>query len=337
MIKKFLQLATLAIIFNFLTLATTFANNSTLPTGIKTPVEEIKSIGEGTKVLPNFYDTGQHPDAPPDYSAPGIGTATSPVYFAIDIFRYAISGIALLMVFYSAIKLISTANEEEAGKTKTTLLLAIGGLLVIQLADVVVKKMFFGEQGEAFENIATAQVYAEESVRQIRGIIGFVEVFIGVIATLVIIIRGFTVLASAGEEEALTNAKSHILYALLGLAVVALSEIVVRGVIFPEAGKELPDTELAKFIIVNIINFITMFISLLAFVALFYAGYRYVVSAGNEEENEKVKKIFLGAVIALLLSLGAFALVHTLVEFKPRYLEEQSPSQPEVTDENGQN
>lgn len=340
--KKILQLVLVAVIVNILTLTAVHAANPKTtpkadPTGVTTPIEQIKLIGEETKVLPNFQETGQHPDAPPDYSASGIGAATSPIYFAIDVFRYAMSGIALLMVFYSAIKLISTANEEEAGKSKTTLMLGVAGLLVIQLADVIVKKMFFGEQGEAFENIATTQVYAEESVRQIRGIIGFVEVFVGAVATLVLVIRGFTVLASAGDEEALTHAKSHVLYALAGIVAVALSEVVIRGVIFPDAGERLPDTERGKFIIVNIVNFLSIFISLMAFVALFYAGYRYVISAGNEEENEKVKKIVVGAVISLLLSLGAFALVNTLIEFEPRYMEDPIEAQPEVLDETDQN
>lgn len=334
MIKKILNLVLLAVILNVITLTVSAAPD---PKGVKTPIESIKTIGEGTKVLPSFSPDGQHPDAPPDYSAPGIGTATSPIYFAIDVFRYAMSGIALLMVFYAAIKLISTANEDEAGKAKTTLLMGVMGLIVIQLANVIVKKMFFGEQGEAFENIATTQVYAEESVRQIRGIIGFVEVFVGAVATLVIVIRGFVVLASAGEEESLTTAKNHVLYALLGIAVVALSEVVIRGVIFPEAGEELPDTERGKFILVNIVNFLSMFISLMAFAALSYSGYRYVISAGNEEENEKVKKIVIGAVISLLLALGAFAIVNTLIKFEPRYLEEKSAVQPEAIDENGQN
>ncbi|MFH1284126.1 MAG: pilin [Candidatus Peregrinibacteria bacterium] len=280
------------------------------------PLQEIQNIGEETG-LPSFIESGQHPDAPPDYLQEGVGTATSPIFFALDFFRYVVSGIAILVIVIQAIKLISASSEEDAGKAKTALLMGVIGLIVIQLADVIVRKMFFGEQGEAFEDIATTQIYAEESVKQVRGIIGFVEVFVGAAAVLVIIIRGFTLVTSGGDEEAMTKAKNHLIYAVVGLAVVVLSEAVVRGVIFPEAGKELPDADKGRAVIIAITNYLAGFIAIIAFVGLFYGGYRFVVSGGEEESKEKIKKIILGSLIALILALGAFALVNTLLELKP--------------------
>ncbi len=280
------------------------------------PITDIQKIGEKTQ-LENFDATGQHPDAPSDYITPGVGTVSSPVLFAIDLFRYAISGIAMLVIVIQSIKLVSTASEEEATQAKTTLIMGVIGLLVIQMANVLVKNVFFGEQGEAFQDIANAQIYGEEGLVQIRGIIGFVEAFLGIASVLVLVIRGFTLITSTGEEEEMAKAKTHVLYAIVGLAIVALSEVLVRGIVFPEAGQVLPDAERGKFVIVELTNFIAGFISLLAFVALFYAGYKYVASAGNEEETEKVKKVFVSAVIAIVLSMGAFALINTLVRFEP--------------------
>lgn len=300
------------------------------------PIDTIIEIGDPTG-LPNFYTKGdKHVDAPNDFTEPGVGTATSPVLYAIDLFRYLISGVALIMIVIAAIKLISTANEEEAEKMKKNLIFGVIGLLVIQLADVAVKKMFFGESGEAFTNEAVTKDFAEESVEQIRGIIGFVEAFVGIVAVLVLVIRGFTLLVGSGEEEDITKARRHVLYALAGLAVIALSEVVVRGVIFPAAGEELPDANKGKFILVELINYITGFIAIICFAILFYGGYKYVVSAGNEEENEKLKKLLTGTLIALVLTLGAFALVNTLVRFDPKEVtppEESKPAQPEITNQ----
>ncbi|MFH1533417.1 MAG: hypothetical protein ABID64_00620 [Nitrospirota bacterium] len=277
-----------------------------------TPLEILKSVGEETGQ--QSFTTGQHPEAPPDYAQPGVGTATSPIYFAIDMFRYVVSGLALIIIVIQAIKLVSTANEEEATKAKTTLIVGTIGLLIIQVADVAVKKMFFGEQGEAFEDVSTTELYASETTRYLRGIIGLVEIFIGAVAVLVIIIRGILVVTSVGEEEAITKAKKHIIYALVGIAAVILSEVVVRGVVFPEAGKALPDVQAGRFILINIINYLSGFVAILAFAGLFYGGYRYVMSAGDEEMNEKIKKLIIGALIALILSLGAFALVNTVLD-----------------------
>lgn len=277
------------------------------------PLKSIQSIVEGT----GLEKAGQHPDAPPDYKQEGVGTATSPIFFALDFFRYVVSGLAIIIIVIQAIKLVSTANEEEAGKAKTTLVIGTMGLIIIQVADAAVKKMFFGEQGEAFEDIASAELYAEETTKYLRGIIGLVEIFIGSVAVLVIVVRGILVITSGGEEEALTKAKKHILYALIGIAAIILSEVVVRGVIFPEAGKELPDIQAGRFILVNITNYLAGFVAILSFAGLFYGGYRYVVSAGDEEMNEKIKKLIVGALIALVLALGAFAVVNTFLSIPP--------------------
>ena len=287
------------------------------------PLDKIQEIGGQTKTpqspgLPSFT-TGQHPDAPPDYAQPGTGTLTSPVFFALDMAKLALSGIAMIMIVVAAIKLISTTNEEDAAKAKKTLIYAIAGMILIQLAEVIVRNMFFGEQGDAFENIAVTKLYAEQTVAQVRNVIGLVEAFLGIGAVLIIIIRGFKVMTSGGSEEELTKAKQHLGYAIAGLFVIMLSEVVIRGVVFPENGEAMPNPEIAKFIIVKIVNYVVGFISIIAFIALFYSGYLYVTSAGDEEATTKVKKIFTAAVIAVILAFGAFAIVNTLITFTPYY------------------
>ncbi|MBI2634455.1 hypothetical protein HYW82_02155 [Candidatus Peregrinibacteria bacterium] len=277
----------------------------TKPEGVFTPSEYVEMVQGGSK--PDF---GNHPDS--NDILPGVGQATSPVYFALDMFRYFTSGIAFIMIIISAIKLVSTESDETAKEQKQHLTIGIVGLLVIQLADIVVKKMVFGEQGDAFEDVASAQFYGDESTQILRIMIGILHFMLGALAVLVIVVRGTTLIFQT-EEEALTKAKEHILYAAGGLAVVGLSEVIVRGFIFPEKGSALPDIQVGRAIIVAVTNYLSSFVAISAFVVLLYAGYKYVVSGGNEEVNESTKKIFLGAIIALILALGAFAAVHTFV------------------------
>ncbi len=302
-----------------------FAANGAAPSPLCGPNDlsprcAIQSIGQTTG-LPDF-ETGQHSDAPADYEALGVGTVTSPIYYVIDLFRYVISGIAMIVVVVNAVKLVGGPGEDEAQKIKSALMYAVGGLILINLADVIVKEMFFGERGEAFEDVTTAELFAEETVSQVRGIIGFINAFVAAVAVLVIIVRGFTVMVSGGDEEALNKAKQHVLYGAVGLVIVGISELVVRGIIFPEQGDQLVNVSQGRQLIVSLTNYLSGFIAIFAFLVLFYAGYIYVTSAGNEEATEKVKKIILGAVIALFLSLGAYAMVNTLVKF-----EEPEPTQ----------
>lgn len=296
------------------------------PSGVLAPLELIKKIGNEVKILPGFTPSGTeetsgtHPDT--FNTKTGIATAVSPILYAIDIFRYVISGIAFLVVIVAAIKLVSVSNEEEATKQKTAMLVGVVGLIIIQLADTIVKKMFFGEQGEAFEDLGTVQFFAEESVSQIRGVVGFVQMFVGAVAVFMIVTRGFTLIYDPGDEEAIGKAKTHITYGLVGIVVILLSEVIVRGFIFPEGGTKLPKLEVGKKIIISLTNYLSGFVALFAFLSLFFAGYRYVTSGGNEEVNETVKKTLLGAVIALVLALTAFALVHTFVTLDKTVLPE---------------
>lgn len=318
--KNFLvrQLALVFILMNLaLTLQMASVNAQDAPTPPKppstfSPLEYLETIGIKTK-LPNFTSEGVHPSAAAE-TKPGVAALTSPFYFAIDMFRYVISTIAFAVIIIASIRLVSTSNDEEAGKAKKTLIVGVVGLLLVQLAEIAVKQAFFGEQGEAFQDEGTARIYAEQTTEQIRGIIGFLEVFLGSVAVLVIIIKGFQLIVSGGEEEEITKTKKHLIYGAIGLVVVVLAEIIVRGFIFPENGGSLPKIEVGKKLIISITNYLAGFVALFAFIMLLYGGYRYVLSGGEDEVKEKVKKIIYGAVIALILALGAFAIVNTFLE-----------------------
>ena len=62
----------------------------------------------------------------------------------------------------------------------------------------------------------------------IRTIINVLSVVIGAIAVIMIIIGGFRYITSGGNDTSVTAAKNTILYAIIGLVVVALAQIIVR-------------------------------------------------------------------------------------------------------------
>lgn len=294
------------------------------------PLCILQKVGKDTD-LPDFYKNYKHPDAPDDFDYPGITTLASPILYAIDLFRFAISGIAILVILFQALKLIGESSEEEAKKAKMNMLYGIMGLLFVQFASTVVRSMFFGDFGQAFQTTedgeTVTQVFAFNTATEIRGIVGFIDIFVGVTAVLVIILRAFTLMTGAGEEEANTKAKKHIGYAVAGLLLVGLAEMITRGFAFPAEGQILPDLEYGKLIVYRMTNFVSGFIAIGAFLMLFYAGYRYVMAGATEGEIDKVKKIILGAVIGLVISLGAYAAVHTLITLEvPEVIENNTPT-----------
>jgi len=312
--EKFKKLAKgLVLAFLFINLAlTTVSLCETSPVFAAT---DLQNIG-GQTGLPNMV-TGQHPESPADYEYEGVGTLGSTAYFLMDLFKFLLSGIAVLVIISMGVKMIASgSNEEEVGKIKKGLGTAIAGLILIQLADVLVKKVFFGEYGEVLEDKTSAQAFATEGTAELRGIIGMIQTALGAIAMLVIIINGIKIMVSGGEEENRKKSLKNIGVAAGGLIIVLLSELIVKGFVFPEYGAKLPNTEVAKGLFVMITNFISGFLATISFVMLLVAGYMYVVSGGEEQGREKVKKLIFGAVVGLIIALGAYAIANTLITFQ---------------------
>lgn len=65
----------------------------------------------------------------------------------------------------------------------------------------------------------------------ISTIINILSVIVGVIAVIMIIIAGLKYVTSGGSDEAVKSAKNTILYAIIGLVIVALAQIIVHFVL----------------------------------------------------------------------------------------------------------
>lgn len=65
----------------------------------------------------------------------------------------------------------------------------------------------------------------------ISKIINLLSVVVGIAAVIMILVGGLRYTTSGGKEDAVKNAKNTILYALIGLFVVALGQVIVRFVL----------------------------------------------------------------------------------------------------------
>lgn len=75
-------------------------------------------------------------------------------------------------------------------------------------------------------------ITAAERVDQIVSqIIDILSLVVGVVAVVMIIIGGLRYVTSGGDSGNVTGAKNTILYAVVGLIVVALSQVIVRFVV----------------------------------------------------------------------------------------------------------
>lgn len=62
-------------------------------------------------------------------------------------------------------------------------------------------------------------------------IVNIISVIVGVVAVIMIIFGGFKYITSGGDSGNVTGAKNTILYAIIGLVIVALAQFIVRFVL----------------------------------------------------------------------------------------------------------
>jgi len=80
------------------------------------------------------------------------------------------------------------------------------------------------------QNCATG---ADRSTLQskLATIINLLSILIGVVAVIMIIYGGFRYITSGGDATRVGNAKNTILYAIIGLIIVALAQVIVKFVL----------------------------------------------------------------------------------------------------------
>jgi hypothetical protein len=67
--------------------------------------------------------------------------------------------------------------------------------------------------------------------RLITQIINIITVVVGIVAVIMIIVGGFRYITSGGDSNNVGAAKNTILYAIVGLIIVALAQVIVRFVL----------------------------------------------------------------------------------------------------------
>ena len=82
--------------------------------------------------------------------------------------------------------------------------------------------------GQGCTNDSAAATTVSKLIKQI---INIISVVVGVVAVIMIIIGGLRYITSGGDSSSVSSAKNTILYAIVGLVVVALAQLIVRFVI----------------------------------------------------------------------------------------------------------
>ena len=74
----------------------------------------------------------------------------------------------------------------------------------------------------------------------IRAVINILSVIVGIAAVIVIIISGLKYVTSGGDSNGISSAKNTLIYALVGLAVAALAQVLVHFVLYNVGPRPCP-------------------------------------------------------------------------------------------------
>lgn len=135
--------------------------------------------------------------------------------------------VAVVVIVIGGIRFMTSAGDaNKAKQAKNTILYACIGLVVAALAGVIVN--FVAKT----LIIKTLQENSGSDLPSI--IIGIINNALGIlaaVAVVIIVISGVRFMTSAGDASKVKSAKDTILYACIGLAVIALAAIIVNFVI----------------------------------------------------------------------------------------------------------
>lgn len=128
-------------------------------------------------------------------------------------------------------------------KKLMTKLIASVGVLGLLLVPALVPATVSAQQADIQQNLCAGANFsttdttcdeagAEESVNTIiTTVINIFSLVVGFVSVIMIIIGGFKYITSGGNDASVAGAKNTILFAIVGLVIVALAQVIVRFVL----------------------------------------------------------------------------------------------------------
>lgn len=195
------------------------------------------------KIL-EFTDTGG-PIGDPNKTLARVVNFDKSVKIIITFIKYIVGSLAVLMVIKSGLVMITKGNsEEDMTKEKKQLGLAAGGLVLIVMADTLIKKVFYKIDTTTYPGIEGVKPGLDpyQGVKEIVGITNFVVSLISPIAVLIFLIGGVMYLTAGDDEERGTKAKRIMTAAGIGIIVIYGAFAIVSTFISGKIGNPIPPT-----------------------------------------------------------------------------------------------
>jgi hypothetical protein len=152
---------------------------------------------------------------------------------------------------------------------------------------------------------------------------------VALIAMVMIIYSGAKMVFAQGDQQAISEAKNSLTYALSGFLVMTFAYVMVSMVQYfigvntqqpnnsffynPLRDNVLFDGDAPSFVVSTILNLINL-IGLIAMFFIILNGFKYMLARGNEEQIAKAKAGVTWSVIGLILTILSYTIISAIIE-----------------------
>ncbi len=153
----------------------------------------------------------------------------------ITFIRYVLGALATAMFIAAGFKMVVGAHNEEAiSSAKQSMAVGAGGILLIFISDLVVKRIFFDAEYNDASSHTIVQIDQNELIRQVVGGTNLMVSFLGPIMVLLMVGAGVLYITANGDEERTGMAKKIFMNSAIGIIIIygafALVSTIIAGV-----------------------------------------------------------------------------------------------------------
>lgn len=256
---------------------------------------------------------------------------TKGAFVVADILRYAFTVLAVIFVVLAGVKMLGE-NEEQSKQQLTTIRDIIAGIIVMNVAGEVVKRVF-GPR-EIPNTISTtdflSRFWTEDQARAvpyqlsqevILPMMDFILSFLAAFCIMLILIFSLRIITSQGEEDSREKVKNLVLNNVIGLSVIVLAKVFVNAVYGIPLGDSVVDVpgDISPHLsygidaLMSIANYMLGFMALGSIIAFVYAGVLIIFGGVNEEQKKKGFATAKYTFYALIVAMSSYAFVSTLI------------------------
>lgn len=148
-------------------------------------------------------------------------------------------------------------------------------------------------------------VFFERILPQFKYIFAFVAILVWAVYLLIMV-------NNAGSESIITEQKKNLLWGVAGFIVISLA-VELGNVFAPTRGNaQIIDQPGAQFVLQKVISYIQLLLTPLAIGAIFYAGFLFITSHGNDEQIKKARISFLWGFFGVTIAMVAEPFINTV-------------------------